>query len=152
MYYFILIHWLSILVKLTTCTTIVATNEVLSSHRFERCVSSETCCYESAPQSRSLYCTYTAVYTGRMDHKYRPVPLEKHVYGYHHNQGSDFKFDFSLNYKLLEIISRHSNNRPTLIVSCINLHISINGVEQTLGIKSAGSLENAIIVMVKPGL
>ena len=57
------------------------------------------------------------MFNSRMSDKYRPVPLSRHVYGYPANQKSDFKFDLSLNYKLSDIISKHSKNRPTLIVS-----------------------------------
>lgn len=52
----------------------------------------------------------------------RPVPLKTHVMAYPMNGKNGFKFDFSLNYKLSEIISRHSENKPSLIVS---LHIII---------------------------
>lgn len=49
--------------------------------------------------------------------EYRPVPLQKFVYGYIHNQekGGEFKFDNSLNYKLQEILNNHAEGRPTLV-------------------------------------
>jgi len=56
-----------------------------------------------------------------MGENYRPVKLTRHVYGYNFYSGSnEFKFDMSLNYKLPEILRRHSNNRPSLIVSTAN--------------------------------
>lgn len=67
-----------------------------------------------------------SVHVVRMDDRYRPVTLARFVYGYSANQKSDFKFDFSLNYKLPEIIQRHSKNRPTLIVSNFALALGLN--------------------------
>lgn len=46
----------------------------------------------------------------------RPVPLKTHVIAIPTNGKNGFTFDFGLNYKLPEIISKFSNNSPTLIV------------------------------------
>lgn len=46
----------------------------------------------------------------------RPVPLKTHVFSAPMSGKNGFTFDFGLNYKLPEIISKYSNNKPTLIV------------------------------------
>lgn len=46
----------------------------------------------------------------------RPVPLKTHVVAVPMNGKNGFTFDFGLNYKLPEIISKYSDNKPTLIV------------------------------------
>lgn len=46
--------------------------------------------------------------------EYRPVKLEKLVFGYRQTM-NDFVFDSFLNNKLVEIIREHSNNKPVLI-------------------------------------
>lgn len=54
-----------------------------------------------------------------MDESYRPVTLRKTVLGYNpcYNNGSEFKFDISLNYKLANVIQTYSENKPSLVVS-----------------------------------
>eukprot|EP00118_Oscarella_pearsei_P009730 m.56772 g.56772 ORF g.56772 m.56772 type:complete len:531 (+) comp34651_c0_seq4:65-1657(+) len=49
--------------------------------------------------------------------EYRPVKLKKIVLGYHHNESSstDFKFDISLNYKLVSVIEQYCEHKPTLV-------------------------------------
>lgn len=51
----------------------------------------------------------------------RPVPLKTQVVAVPMNGKNGFTFDFSLNYKLPEIISRHSDKKPTLIVRIFSL-------------------------------
>lgn len=46
----------------------------------------------------------------------RPVPLKTHVISAQMNGKNGFTFDFSLNYKLPEVLSKYSDNKPTLIV------------------------------------
>lgn len=46
--------------------------------------------------------------------EYRPVALEKHVFGYNYTK-SEFLFEKNLNFRLLEIIRKFSDKRPTLI-------------------------------------
>lgn len=46
----------------------------------------------------------------------RPVPLKTHVVAVPMNGKNGFTFDFSLNYKLPEIISKYSEKKPALIV------------------------------------
>ena len=46
----------------------------------------------------------------------RPVPLKTHVVSAPMNGKNGFTFDFGLNYKLPEIISKYSDDKPTLIV------------------------------------
>lgn len=45
---------------------------------------------------------------------YRPVKLERHVFGYPQSANS-FLFDFSLNEKLPELIKQYSEGKPTLV-------------------------------------
>ena len=53
-----------------------------------------------------------------MNDSYRPVSLRKVVLGYPwSSNGSEFKFDISLNYKLGNVIQTYSENKPTLVVS-----------------------------------
>lgn len=48
----------------------------------------------------------------------RPVPLKCHVIGTRMQQGQNaFTFEYSLNSKLPELLSKHSDSKPTLIVS-----------------------------------
>ena len=49
----------------------------------------------------------------------RPVPLKTHVISVPMNGKNGFTFDFSLNYKLADIIAKHCNSKPTLIVHII---------------------------------
>ena len=46
----------------------------------------------------------------------RPVPLQTHVLAVPMNDENGFAFDYSLNYKLPEVIRKYSNGHPTLIV------------------------------------
>ena len=48
----------------------------------------------------------------------RPVPLKTHVISAPMNGKNGFTFDFSLNYKVPDIISKYSAGKPTLIVKC----------------------------------
>ncbi|CAK8676681.1 unnamed protein product [Clavelina lepadiformis] len=51
-----------------------------------------------------------------LDDSYRPVALRKVVLGYPwSSNGSEFKFDISLNYKLKNIIQTYSEEKPTLV-------------------------------------
>jgi ATP-dependent DNA helicase HFM1/MER3 len=49
------------------------------------------------------------------DNAHRPVPIEYFVYDYALRGGNFFAFEHSLNSRLIELIRRHSDNRPTLI-------------------------------------
>ena len=52
----------------------------------------------------------------KLSETYRPVKLEKVVYGYHVPPSqSDYLFDISLSYKLAVVIGNHSNSKPTLV-------------------------------------
>ena len=52
-----------------------------------------------------------------MDDRYRPVKLNRVVVSYPCRNGqSDFKFDYSLNYKLTSLVQNYSDRKPTLIV------------------------------------
>ena len=46
----------------------------------------------------------------------RPIPLKTYVLAVPMNGKNGFAFDFSLNYKLPEVIRQHSNGQSTLIV------------------------------------
>uniref|UniRef100_H2YTB2 DNA 3'-5' helicase n=1 Tax=Ciona savignyi TaxID=51511 RepID=H2YTB2_CIOSA len=51
-----------------------------------------------------------------MDESYRPVKLRKVVLGYPwSSNGSEFKFDINLNYKLGNVIHTYSEGKPTLV-------------------------------------
>lgn len=52
----------------------------------------------------------------RFGEEFRPVKLERHVYGYP-QKGNDFMFEVLLNHKLLDIISKHAQGKPTVIFS-----------------------------------
>ncbi|CAO0800764.1 unnamed protein product [Mucor circinelloides] len=47
--------------------------------------------------------------------EYRPIKLERFVYGYPYKEGNMFLFDRKLDWKLLEMIQKHSDNKPVLI-------------------------------------
>ncbi|KAK4519788.1 Serine/threonine-protein kinase [Mucor velutinosus] len=47
--------------------------------------------------------------------EYRPIILERFVYGYPYQEGNMFLFDRKLDWKLLEMIEKHSDNKPVLI-------------------------------------
>ncbi|KAJ9069326.1 ATP-dependent DNA helicase MER3 [Entomophthora muscae] len=49
--------------------------------------------------------------------EYRPVKLIKDVIGYQTRGKKDFLFDQTLDYHLMDVIQKHSDNRPTLIVT-----------------------------------
>eukprot|EP01135_Chromosphaera_perkinsii_P001737 Nk52_evm6s210 gene=Nk52_evmTU6s210 len=49
------------------------------------------------------------------DDTYRPVPLQKIVLSYPENHSNAYMFDNNLNYKLLDLIQGHSENKPTLV-------------------------------------
>ncbi|XP_071950834.1 probable ATP-dependent DNA helicase HFM1 [Antedon mediterranea] len=52
----------------------------------------------------------------KFDDAYRPVPLRKYVHGFYYNEkSSPYKFDLSLNYQLSKMITRYSNQKPTLV-------------------------------------
>ncbi|KAI9303339.1 hypothetical protein BJ944DRAFT_232258 [Cunninghamella echinulata] len=46
--------------------------------------------------------------------EYRPIPLDRYVYGYP-CKSSLFSFEKTLDWKLLNIIEKHSNNKPVLV-------------------------------------
>lgn len=48
------------------------------------------------------------------DNAHRPVPLDYYVYDFH-SSSNPFAFENSLNLKLLELIRRYSDRRPTLV-------------------------------------
>nr|WJN24854.1 meiosis specific DNA helicase [Pseudozyma flocculosa] len=50
----------------------------------------------------------------QFDDKYRPCPLQKHVYGYPKGR-DEFAFQAYLNHKLLELVETHAAGRPCLI-------------------------------------
>lgn len=56
----------------------------------------------------------------------RPVPLKTQVVAVPMNGKNGFTFDFSLNYKLPEIISRYSDKKPSLIVSMCSLKMFLS--------------------------
>ncbi|KAI9364131.1 P-loop containing nucleoside triphosphate hydrolase protein [Pilaira anomala] len=47
--------------------------------------------------------------------EYRPIKLERFVYGYPLNEANMFLFDRKLDWKLLDMIEKHSNAKPVLI-------------------------------------
>lgn len=49
----------------------------------------------------------------------RPVPLKIHSLAVPMNGKNGFSFDYSLNYKLPEVIKKYSNEQPALIVKSI---------------------------------
>ena len=53
-----------------------------------------------------------------MDDSCRPVRLRKVVLGYPCSESySEFRFDLSLNYKIMSVIDTYSDHKPTLVVS-----------------------------------
>ncbi|KAJ9074397.1 ATP-dependent DNA helicase MER3 [Entomophthora muscae] len=52
--------------------------------------------------------------------EYRPVKLIKDVIGYQTRGKKDFLFDQTLDYHLMDVIQKHSDNRPTLIKSTVH--------------------------------
>ena len=60
---------------------------------------------------------YTPATVYKLNENFRPVKLDKIVYGYYCAAAvKDFNFDLSLNYKISSVIDAHSNGKPTLIV------------------------------------
>lgn len=52
-----------------------------------------------------------------MDESHRPVTLRKVVLGFPCSQNqTEFKFDLSLNYKMVNIIQTYSDQKPALVV------------------------------------
>ncbi|GAN10881.1 DEAD/DEAH box DNA helicase [Mucor ambiguus] len=47
--------------------------------------------------------------------EYRPIKLERFVYGYPYQEGNMFLFDRKLDWKLLDMIEKYSDNKPVLI-------------------------------------
>ncbi|KAI9285571.1 P-loop containing nucleoside triphosphate hydrolase protein [Umbelopsis sp. AD052] len=47
--------------------------------------------------------------------EYRPVKLSRHVYGIHDSGGNPFMFEKKLEWKLVDMIQKHSGGKPTLI-------------------------------------
>ncbi|KAI8383054.1 hypothetical protein BD560DRAFT_444155 [Blakeslea trispora] len=47
--------------------------------------------------------------------EYRPIKLKRFVYGYQHAEDNMFLFDRKLDWKLLDLIQKHSDNKPVLI-------------------------------------
>lgn len=62
--------------------------------------------------------------------EYRPVPLEKHVLGYNRSK-SEFLFEKSLNYRLLDIIRKFAEKKPTLVF-CQTQKGTITACEQLI--------------------
>nr|DBA11282.1 TPA_inf: MER3 [Kalmanozyma brasiliensis] len=58
--------------------------------------------------------TKTTAEIFQFDDKYRPCPLQKHVYGYAKNK-DEFAFQAYLNCKLFELVETHAAGRPCLI-------------------------------------
>ncbi|QSS63303.1 hypothetical protein I7I51_00360 [Histoplasma capsulatum] len=53
----------------------------------------------------------------RFGEEFRPVKLQKFVYGYHSN-GNDFVFDKACEARLPEVLEKHSKKKPTMIFCC----------------------------------
>lgn len=66
----------------------------------------------------------------KFNEDYRPVPLEKHVLGYNRSK-SEFLFEKSLNYRLLDIIRKFSEKKPTLVF-CQTQKGTITACEQLI--------------------
>ncbi|KAI8646499.1 P-loop containing nucleoside triphosphate hydrolase protein [Parasitella parasitica] len=47
--------------------------------------------------------------------EYRPIKLERFVYGYPYREGNMFLFDRNLDWKLLDMIEKHSDRKPVLV-------------------------------------
>lgn len=52
----------------------------------------------------------------------RPVPLNTHIVSVPMNGKNGFTFDFGLNYKLPDLLTKYSDNKPTLIVHSIDFY------------------------------
>ena len=62
-----------------------------------------------------------------IDESHRPVRLRRVVLGYP-DANSEFKFDFSLNYRLSGVIQCYSDQKPTLVVCVCVMSIEREGV------------------------
>ena len=89
-------------------------------------------------------------------HDYRPVQLKTIVNGYPNN-GNYFKFDDSLKYRLLDILSNHSKRKPSLIFcttrkSVIDtaeyLSMEINSTEPYVTVATRALLQSAAARLV----
>ena len=58
---------------------------------------------------------YTPATVYKLNENFRPVKLDKIVYGYY-CAAAVKDFNLSLNYKISSVIDAHSNGKPTLIV------------------------------------
>lgn len=54
----------------------------------------------------------------------RPVPLQVHVFGYPKGIKKAFDFEFGLNYRLPSLISKYSEGKLTLVVSCTIVNVN----------------------------
>lgn len=84
--------------------------------------------------------------------EYRPVHLEKHVYGYQKKNQNDFMFDKTLDKQLPTIIQQHSLGKPTLIFcntrkACV---VACEYLRSTIG-DSGSSQGNSAIRSILPG-
>ncbi|KNC99300.1 uncharacterized protein SPPG_09286 [Spizellomyces punctatus DAOM BR117] len=61
--------------------------------------------------------------------EFRPVQLQKEVFGYYSNNNNYFSFENSLDYKLIEVIGRYSHNKPTLVF-CATRKSVINATDR----------------------
>ncbi|TPX65577.1 hypothetical protein SpCBS45565_g05095 [Spizellomyces sp. 'palustris'] len=61
--------------------------------------------------------------------EFRPVQLQKEVFGYYSNNNNYFSFENSLDYKLMEVIGRFSHNKPTLVF-CATRKSVINATDR----------------------
>ncbi|KAK6357399.1 Sec63 [Orbilia javanica] len=66
----------------------------------------------------------TPAYEERLGEEFRPVKLEKVVYGYQANS-NDFVFDKFLDQKLYEVIQKHSQRRPVMVF-CATRNICVS--------------------------
>lgn len=64
--------------------------------------------------SSFFYCDFSN--NNRLDERLRPVQLRRVVLGYPTEESwSDYRFDLSLNYKIVAVIHTYSENKPTLV-------------------------------------
>ncbi|KAJ3173415.1 Sec63 [Geranomyces variabilis] len=65
--------------------------------------------------------------------EYRPVQLRREVLSYYSNSTNYFQFDTILDSKLMEVIEKFSNSKPTLIVSVkVYMRFIVNALQLTL--------------------
>ena len=55
----------------------------------------------------------------------RPIPLKTYVFSSVMGDKNAFKFDFSLNYKLPDLIAKYSEGKPTLVVYSYRLKLNL---------------------------